>query len=165
MRKRVFGRHLSRGRKSREALIVTLIRALVLSGKIETTRAKAKAIIGQVDKVVKIARKGTLSSQRQVSAFMRGDREVVTKLINEIVPSTSGRTSGLTRIISLPARRGDTAAMARLEWVDEIKPAAVKEKVEKKKVVKKAPKKVVKKAVSVKKTKVVAKKKVSKKTK
>jgi len=121
MRKMVFGKKLSRGKKGREALLRSLVRAIVISGKIVTTKAKAKAIIGQVDKIVTLAKKGTLDSRRRVLAFLGNDRDTAERLVNTLAPSFSQRNSGYTRIILLPSRKGDNAQMARLEWVDEIK--------------------------------------------
>ena len=121
MRKMVFGKKLSRGKKGREALLRSLVRAIGISGKIVTTKAKAKAIIGQVDKIVTLAKKGTLDSRRRVLAFLGNDRDTAERLVNTLAPSFSQRNSGYTRIILLPSRKGDNAQMARLEWVDEIK--------------------------------------------
>jgi len=121
MRKMVFGKKLSRGKKGREALLRSLVRAVIVSGKVVTTKAKAKAIIGQIDKLITLAKKGTLDSRRRVLAFLGNDREAADKLVNSLAPSFSNRNSGYARIVLLPSRKGDNAQMARLEWVDEIK--------------------------------------------
>ena len=120
MRKMVFGKKLSRGKKGREALLRSLVRAIVVSGKVVTTKAKARAIVGQVDKIITLAKKGTLDSRRRVLAFLGNDRDTAERLVNTLAPSFSSRNSGYTRIILLPPRKGDGAQMARLEWVDEI---------------------------------------------
>jgi len=120
MRKMVFGKKLSRGKKGREALLRSLVRAVVVSGKIVTTKAKAKAIVGQIDKIVTLAKKGTLDSRRRVLAYLGNDRETSQRLVNVLGPSFLGRNSGYTRIVLLPSRKGDNAKMARLEWVDEV---------------------------------------------
>jgi large subunit ribosomal protein L17 len=126
MNKHVFGRKLSRSRPSREALFSSLIRALILSGKIETTRAKAKAIQGKVERALTLAKKATLSGRRRVLAELDNDRKVCDLLFQKIAPAFSGRNSGFTRIVSLPARRGDRAKMVRMEWVEKITFEAVK---------------------------------------
>lgn len=120
MRKMVFGRKLSRGRKGRTALFRSLVRALVLSGKITTTKARAKAIQGQIDKYVTHAKKGGVALRRKVLAEMGNDRETVDKLFGKIAPTFTGRKSGFTRITLLPRRKGDNAEMARLEWTEVI---------------------------------------------
>ena len=116
----VFGKKLSRGKKGREALLRSLVRAVVVSGKVITTKAKAKAIVGQIDKIVTLAKKGTLDSRRRVLAYLGNDRETSQRLVNVLAPSFSERNSGYTRIILLPSRKGDNARMARLEWTDEV---------------------------------------------
>ena len=134
MRKLVFGRHLSRSRKSRIALFRSLIRALTISGKIVTTKAKAKAIIPQVDKLITAAKKNSVSARRRVLSELGNDRKTTDLLFLKVVPAFSNRTSGFTRIILLPARQGDSAQMVRLEWSDvvETKEKPKKETVEKK---------------------------------
>lgn len=120
MRKMVFGKKLSRGKKGREALLRSLVRATIISGKVVTTKAKAKAIVGQIDKLITLAKKGTLDSRRRVLAFLGNDRETADRVVNILAPSFSQRNSGYTKIILLPPRKGDGAQMARLEWVDGI---------------------------------------------
>jgi large subunit ribosomal protein L17 len=120
MRKMVFGKKLSRGKKGREALLRSLVRAVIVSGKVVTTKAKAKAIVGQIDKIITLAKKKTLDSRRRVLAFLGNDREASERLVNILAPSFSNRNSGYTRIILLSPRKGDNAQMARIEWVDEI---------------------------------------------
>ncbi len=131
MKKRVFGRQLSRERDTRRALFRSLIRALVEHGKIKTTKAKAKAIQADIDKLINLAKKDSISAKRRVFAFLGNDKETTKKLLIEVVPSFSDRSGGYTRIVPLPARRGDAAQIVRLEWVKEIevkKTKATKEK-------------------------------------
>ncbi len=121
MNKRIFGKKLSRERSSRELLFVSLVTNLVEHGKIKTTKTKAKAIIGLVDRLVVLAKKGTLASKRQVLKRLKGDKETSTKLWNNIAKVFANRPSGFTRIIPLVSRKGDLAKMVRLEWVEVVK--------------------------------------------
>lgn len=143
MNKRVFGRKLSRSRPAREALFATLARALILNGKIVTTRAKAKAVQTDVEKFITLAKKGTLAGRRRILSSLDNKRDAVDNLYQKITAAFSGRQSGYTRIISLPRRKGDNAEMARLEWTDKIvgseKPKADNKKIKKAKVEKKTP--------------------------
>ena len=120
MNKKIFGRKLSRSRPAREALFSSLIRALILSGKIETTLAKAKAIQGQAEKMVTLAKGGLVSGRRKVLAGLDNDRKVCDLFFQKVAPSFAGRNSGFTRIIHLSARRGDSAQMVRIEWTEKI---------------------------------------------
>ena len=120
MRKKLFGRQLSRSRKARIALFRSQIRALALVGKIKTTKAKAKAIQGEIDKLISLAKKESIAARRKILANLGNDRTTTDVLVTKIAPTFNGRTSGFTRITTLPPRRGDAAAMARLEWVEVI---------------------------------------------
>lgn len=120
MNKRVFGKKLSRERSSRELLFVSLVESLVLNGKINTTKAKAKAIIGLVDRLVVLSKKGTLASKRQVLKRLKGNKEVSTLLWTNVSTTFANRPSGFTRIVPLTQRKGDMAEMVRLEWVETI---------------------------------------------
>ncbi|MEK7111859.1 MAG: 50S ribosomal protein L17 [Patescibacteria group bacterium] len=120
MRKKVFGRHLSRGRKSRRALFRSLIRALVASGKIVTTKAKAKAVIPQIDKLITLAKKKTVAARRKVLSELGNDRETADLIFSQVLPAFTKRNSGFTRIVLLPARAGDSAQLVRFEWSDQI---------------------------------------------
>lgn len=118
MKKKVFGRKLSRERSSREALFVSLVESLVMNKKIKTTKAKAKAIVGLVDRLIVLAKKDTLSSKREIAKRLRGNKKVATVLWNEFPKMFESRNSGFTRIIPLGQRKGDLAEMVRLEFVE-----------------------------------------------
>lgn len=118
MNKRTFGTKLSRERSSRELLFVGLVENLVLHGRIKTTKAKAKAIVGLIDRLVVIAKKGTLASKRQILKRLKNNKDVSTKLWTDVAKTFANRPSGFTRIIPLVARKGDLADMVRLEWTD-----------------------------------------------
>lgn len=120
MNKKVFGRKLSRSRPAREALFASLMSALIKNGKIVTTRAKAKAVIPDVEKTVTLAKKGDLSARRKVLAMLDNSKESVSILFNSVAKAFQGRPSGFTKITSLPRRRGDNAETVRLEWVEKI---------------------------------------------
>lgn len=118
MVKKIFGKKLSRERASREALFISLVESLVINKKIITTRAKAKAIVGLIDRLVSLAKKKTLSSKRQILKRLKGNKKIATIIWTEIVEFFPERNSGFTRIIPLAQRKGDMAKMVRLEWTE-----------------------------------------------
>jgi len=120
MNKKVFGRKLSRSRPAREALFATLARSIILNGKMETTKAKAKAVQPDLEKFITVAKKGGLAGWRRVLASLDNQRDAVDALYQKVAPSFTKRTSGFTRIISLPRRKGDNAEMARIEWTEKM---------------------------------------------
>lgn len=131
MKKRVYGRKLSRERDTRRALFRALIRALVKYDKIVTTKAKAKAIQGDVDRLVNLAKNGSIQTKRRLFASLGNDKETTKALIEKIAPVFTKRKGGYTRIINLPRRRGDAAEIVRIEWVKSI--PVKEEKIESKK--------------------------------
>jgi len=120
MNKRIFGKKLSRERSSRELLFVGLVENLVRHGRIKTTKAKAKSVIGLIDKLVVLAKKDTLASKRQILKRLKNNKDISTELWTNVARTFANRASGFTRIIPLVSRKGDLADMVRLEWTDVI---------------------------------------------
>jgi large subunit ribosomal protein L17 len=116
MRKNVFGRQFSRDANERKSLFKSLISALILQESIKTTVEKAKAIRGDVDKLVNKAKKGDERLATQLLQRSLGI-QAMEKMIKEIAPRFKDRTSGYTRIIRLGRRFSDNAAMVVMEWV------------------------------------------------
>lgn len=120
MNKKVFGRKLSRSRPAREALFASLAKALIRNGKIVTTRAKAKAVTPDVEKMITLTKKANIDGRRRVLAMLDNSRKDAEMLFTNVTKAFSGKTSGYTRIISLPRRKGDNAEMVRLEWSQKV---------------------------------------------
>lgn len=125
MKKKVFGRKLSRASSTRKALFRSIIRALVLYGSIKTTKAKAKAVQAEVEKMINLAKEGSLSKRRQVYGALGNDRNTSEILFNTVVPTLTKKKSGFTRIINLPQRRGDRSQLVKFEWTSEISKVSV----------------------------------------
>lgn len=118
------GRKFDRERDQRRALIKGLADSLVKYETIETTLPKAKEIVPYVEKLITKAKKGDLHNRRQVIS----DLQTLTsahKLVDEIAPKLSGRTSGHLRVERTRVRRGDNAQLARVSFVDDLKSAPV----------------------------------------
>jgi large subunit ribosomal protein L17 len=111
------GRKLGRKTGPRKALYKNLIVSVLRYEQIKTTEARAKEIRGQVERVITLAKDGTLASRRRIVAELPNEPLVIDKLINEIVPKYADRTSGYTRIVKLGLRAGDNAPMVQLELV------------------------------------------------
>ncbi len=149
MRKQVFGRKLQRDTNERKALFKSLMTSLIEKESIKTTEAKAKAVKGEMEKLVTKARDNGAQAERALQAYFSAP--VMRKLISDIAPRFVGRPGGYTRIIKIGNRLRDNAKMVVLEWVE--KPAAktaktvkAAEKVEAEKTVETPKKKTVKKA-------------------
>ena len=131
MRHRVAGRHLSRTSEHRLALRRNLVSSLFEHETISTTQEKAKEVRGFAEKLITLAKKGTLPARRRAisllnnrAIFAEEDGKmvkkgtVVGKLFSEIGPRYLDRPGGYTRIIKLPKRRlGDGGQLVLLQLV------------------------------------------------
>jgi large subunit ribosomal protein L17 len=120
------GRKFSRERDQRRALLKGLATSLVIYGKIETTHPKAKELVRYIEKVITKAKKGDLHNRRQVIAAL-STQSAAFKLVDEIAPQLTGRTSGHVRVQRTRLRVGDGAQMATIAFVDELKSAPKEE--------------------------------------
>lgn len=115
MKKRIHKRTLSRKAGPRKALQKSLLRSLVLYEKIETTQAKAKEISPMAEKLVTKAKKGGVTTRRQLIALLGAD--LAKKLVEEVAPRYQERKGGYTRILKLQPRKSDSAKRAIIEFV------------------------------------------------
>ncbi|HEV2339547.1 MAG TPA: 50S ribosomal protein L17 [Patescibacteria group bacterium] len=116
MKKKVFGRRLSRDTNERKALFRELMNALVLRESITTTEAKARAIRGKIEKLVTKAKQKDQKARPFVQPYLSS--QAVEKLIKDIAPRFKNRPGGYVRIVKLNERFSDNAAMAMIEWVE-----------------------------------------------
>ena len=117
---------LQRKQDHRDALLMNLTCSLIEHRRIRTTLAKAKVARRDAEKMVTLARKGTLASRRLAAARLHSP-EAVVGLFDRVVPAMAGRPGGYTRIIKDNRRRGDGAEMAVFEWVAAVVPAGITE--------------------------------------
>lgn len=110
------GRRLGGDAAHQKAMLGNLAASLIAAEALVTTEAKAKALRPVVEKLITKAKKGGVYRHRDVVAFMR-DREMASKLFEEIGPRYVDRPGGYTRILKLGPRHGDNAPMARIELV------------------------------------------------
>ena len=115
------GRKLGRERDQRRALLKGLATSLVMEESIETTLPKAKELVRYIEKLITKAKKGNLANRRAVIAGLSTQVAAV-KLVDQIAPQLTGRTSGHIRVERTRLRVGDGAQMAIVEFVDELKP-------------------------------------------
>ncbi|MDA1107071.1 MAG: 50S ribosomal protein L17 [Proteobacteria bacterium] len=125
MRHRNAGRQLSRNSSHRGAMFKNMAAALLRHEVIETTLPKAKDLRRVVEPLITLAKVDSMSQRRLAFARIH-DREMVTKLFNEIGPRYKARPGGYLRILKCGFRAGDAAPMALVELVDRPQPEAVK---------------------------------------
>ena len=113
------GRKFGRERDQRAALLKGLATSLVVYGHIETTEPKAKEIVPFVEALITKAKKGDLHNRRQILAEL-STVTAAHKLVDEIAPKLTGRTSGHLRIQPSRVRIGDNAKLVKVSFVDDI---------------------------------------------
>jgi large subunit ribosomal protein L17 len=109
-------RKFGREKNQRQALMRSLARNLIRSGRIETTLAKAKELRPFIEKLTTKAREGSVVCRRLLSQRLQGAQETK-KLIDTIAPKYKSRHGGYTRIIRVENRDLDGSPMALIEFV------------------------------------------------
>jgi large subunit ribosomal protein L17 len=131
MRHRVAGRRLSRTKEHRLAMRRNLVASLIQHETISTTMEKAKEVKPFAEKLITLAKKGTLPARRRAITLL-GNRDIIDyedgnavrkgtvigKLFSELGPRYLDRPGGYTRIIRLSLRRlGDNGQLVLLQLI------------------------------------------------
>jgi large subunit ribosomal protein L17 len=116
MRHRNAGYKLGRNTSHRRAVLRSLVTSVILMDRIETTITKCKASQPLVEKMITLAKRGTVHARRQALAYMMTP-ESVDRLFGIVAPRYSDRNGGYTRITRTGARQGDAAEMAYIELI------------------------------------------------
>ncbi|MBR6800403.1 MAG: 50S ribosomal protein L17 [Eubacteriaceae bacterium] len=111
-------RKLGRPTDQRIAMLRGLTTEVLKHGKVQTTLYRAKETQKLVDKMITLGKKGDLHARRQALSYIY-DKDVVHELFAEIAPKYANRNGGYTRVLKLPARRGDGAEMAIISLVED----------------------------------------------
>jgi len=131
---------LNRTAGHRRCMLANMLKALVIHGRIETTLPKAKFLRRYADKLVTLAKQGTLDARRRAVAAMmvrfnpltpkearqarhgdksayNDDRLVIDQLFAVLGPRFSDRQGGYTRILKSERRVGDNAKKCFIEYL------------------------------------------------
>ncbi|MGD8671988.1 MAG: 50S ribosomal protein L17 [Thiogranum sp.] len=117
MRHRQSGRKLNRNSSHRKAMFRNMAASLLDHEVIKTTLPKAKELRRVAEPLITIAKSDSVANRRLAFNRLR-DRDVVTKLFNELGPRYKDRPGGYLRILKMGFRSGDQAPMALVELVD-----------------------------------------------
>ena len=110
-------RTLSRRSGARHVLLQNVLRALFTHGRVKTTRPRSRELVRLADRMVTLAKKGTVSARRQAFSVIR-DREVVRSLFEKVGPRFTERQGGYTRVVRLGERQGDSAPMVLVQLTE-----------------------------------------------
>ncbi|MDP3735074.1 MAG: 50S ribosomal protein L17 [bacterium] len=103
--------------RQRRALISSLASSLIRHEKITTTEAKAKELRPFIERLITVARQGTLAARRTTLARLGGESVAARRLMSSVASRYLSRPGGYTRITKLRARTSDRAPQARIEFV------------------------------------------------
>jgi large subunit ribosomal protein L17 len=117
MRHQKSGRKLNRNSSHRKAMFRNMASSLFEHEIIKTTVPKAKELRRVAEPLITLAKEDSVAHRRTAFDRLR-DRDVVTKLFNELGPRYAERPGGYLRIMKCGFRAGDNAPMAYVELVD-----------------------------------------------
>lgn len=123
MRHRHGLRKLNRTSSHRLAMLRNMTNSLLRHEAIKTTLPKAKELRRVVEPMITLGKKPSLANRRLAFNRLR-DRDIVTKLFDELGPRFANRNGGYLRILKFGFRQGDNAPMALVELVDRSEPTA-----------------------------------------
>lgn len=122
--------------------MANMVKSLILHGRVQTTLAKAKCLRSYADKMITLAKKGTLSARRSAIAELmicfnqltpkeqraarsgdlsayNGDRRVIAHLFDTLAPRFASREGGYTRIVRAGHRVGDASPICYVEYLSD----------------------------------------------
>ena len=121
-------RKLNRTSAHRQAMLRNMMNSLLTHEVIKTTVPKAKELRRVVERMITLSKVDTVANRRLAFDRLR-DRDVVTKLFNDLGKRSANRPGGYTRILKMGFRVGDNAPMALIELVDRAEDAQAAETV------------------------------------
>ena len=107
---------LGRPADQRKAMLRGLTTQLIREGRVTTTKARAKALRDETERMITLAKEGSLASRRRAIGYIY-DKQLVHTLFEKAQDRYGNRQGGYTRIVRTIARKGDNAKMAIIELV------------------------------------------------
>ena len=111
------GRRLNRSSAHRKSMFANMSASLIKHEQIVTTLPKAKDLRPIVEKLITLAKVGTLHARRQAISQIK-DLDQVKKLFDVLAARYKDRKGGYLRIMKAGFRYGDNAPIAVIEFVD-----------------------------------------------
>ena len=114
MRHRCRVPQLSKPADQRKALLRSLTTELIRHGRIKTTQARAKAVRSEAERIITLAKEGSLAARRRALGYLY-DKDLVHALFEQAPDRYAERQGGYTRVVRTIRRRGDNSQMAIIE--------------------------------------------------
>lgn len=116
MRHRKSGRKFGMSSSHRKAMLRNLLDSLIVNARIETTVTRAKELRILAERMITLAKAGSLASKRRALRFIR-TKDAFVRLFGEYAEKFKERNGGYTRIIKTRLRSGDNAQLAYIEYI------------------------------------------------
>ena len=121
MKHRIFGKKLGRNHNERKALFNSLTKAMFISGSINTTQARATAIVSTIEKLSNtIITKSDLIARRELFKVLQ-DQTWVNNVFKTFKETFGQQSSNFTKIAKVKRRFGDDALIVKLSFVKPVK--------------------------------------------
>lgn len=114
MRHRCRVPQLGKPADQRKALLRALTTELIRHGRITTTKVRAKAVRSEAERMISLAKDGSLTARRRALGYLY-DKQLVHALFEQAQERYANRNGGYTRLVRTVNRRGDNAEMAIIE--------------------------------------------------
>ena len=114
MRHRCRVHQLGKPADQRKALLRSLTTELIRNGRITTTKARARAVRSEAERMITLAKDGSLAARRRALGYLY-DKQLVHALFEQASSRYGERKGGYTRILRTVPRRGDNAEMSIIE--------------------------------------------------
>ena len=111
-------RRFNRDTSHRKAMLANLTLSLIEHEQIVTTLPKAKELRSVAEKLITLAKKGSLHARRLAASRLMNNETLVKKLFDTLAPRYQLRHGGYTRVLKAGFRQGDNAPVAVIELVD-----------------------------------------------
>jgi large subunit ribosomal protein L17 len=110
-------RKLNRTSSHRLAMLRNMTVSLLRHEEIKTTLPKAKELRRVAEPMITLGKKPSLANRRLAFDRLR-DRDIVTKLFDDLGPRYAKRNGGYLRILKMGFRKGDNAPLALVSLLD-----------------------------------------------
>jgi large subunit ribosomal protein L17 len=107
-----------------KSMLRNVVTDLVLNGEVKVTSGVVKELKSLADHLITLAKRGDLHARRLAAQTVRtgyvdaNGKEALDKLFSELGPKFASRNGGYTRALKLGQRRGDSAEVVLVKWVD-----------------------------------------------
>ena len=105
-------------------MLRNVVSELIVGGEVKVTSGVVKELKSLADHLITLAKRGDLHARRLAAQTVRtgyvdaNGKEALDKLFSELGPKFASRNGGYTRALKLGQRRGDSAEVVLVKWVD-----------------------------------------------